>query len=126
MTVFRKWFNAETNLNSVMKARIAHFGFVTTHPFDDGNGCITLAIADMHLARFDKSSNRFFNMSALIRKELNVCCEILERTQKETMDVSIWFQWFLSCLDHALSAPDETLSNVLRKACYREKMHSFL
>lgn len=125
MIAFLKWFNAETNLDPVIKAAIAHLWFVTIHPFDDGNGRIARAITDMQLARSDNSRNRFYSMSTQIRKERNAYYDILESTQKGTLDVTEWLQWFLSCLDRTLAATDETLAPVLQKARFWEK-HAFV
>lgn len=121
ITHFLKWFNSETNTDPVIKAAIAHLWYVTIHPFDDGNGRIARAIADMQLARSDRSSNRFYSMSAQIRNERNAYYDILESTQKETLDITEWLEWFLRCLDRALSATDETLANVFQKAHFWEK-----
>lgn len=120
MAHFLTWFNTETNIDPVIKAAIAHVWFVTIHPFADGNGRIARAVADMQLARSDKSSSRFYSMSAQIRKERNAYYDILERTQKETLDITAWLEWFLGCLDRALSATDKTLANVLLKARFWE------
>ena len=121
MTAFLKWFNEEHRIDSVIKAAIAHFWFVTIHPFDDGNGRIARAVADMQLARSDDSNQRFYSMSAQIRKERNAYYNILEKTQKDTLDITDWLEWFLNCLDRALSATDETLALVLQKARFWEK-----
>ena len=120
MKAFLKWFNGEQNLDPVLKAGVAHLWFVTIHPFDDGNGRIARAIADMQLARSDESSQRFYSMSSQIRKERNEYYEILEHTQKGTLNITRWLSWFLSCLDHALSSTDEALENVLRKSRFWE------
>jgi Fic family protein len=121
MTAFLKWFNEEQGIDSVIKAAIAHVWFVTIHPFDDGNGRIARAIADMQLARSDNSNQRFYSMSAQIRKERNAYYDILEKTQKDSLDITGWLQWFLNCLDRALVATDETLAVVLQKARFWEK-----
>jgi Fic family protein len=121
MTAFVKWFNNETAMDAVMKAAIAHLWFVTIHPFDDGNGRIARAIADMQLARSDESNQRFYSMSAQIRKERNAYYDILEQTQKESLDITAWLEWFLGCLDRALIATDETLAVVIQKARFWEK-----
>jgi Fic family protein len=121
MEHFLKWFNMESNVDPVIKAAIAHLWFVTIHPFDDGNGRIARAIADMQLARSDKSSNRFYSMSAQIRIERNGYYAILESTQKDTLDITAWLEWFLGCLDRALSATDVTLDSVMQKARFWEK-----
>jgi len=121
MNAFIKWFNSENAIDSVVKAAIAHLWFVTIHPFDDGNGRIARAIADMQLARSDGSNQRFYSMSAQIRKERNAYYDILESTQKGSHDITAWLQWFLSCLDRALLTTDETLAVVMKKAKFWEK-----
>ncbi len=121
MASFIKWFNTEANTDPVIKAAIAHLWFVTIHPFDDGNGRIARAIADMQLARADKNNNRFYSMSAQIRIERNDYYDILESTQKDGLDISPWLEWFIGCLDRALSATDETLASVMLKAHFSEK-----
>lgn len=121
MKAFLEWFNVEMDIDPVIKAAVAHLWFVTIHPFDDGNGRIARAIADMQLARADGSNQRFYSMSAQIRKERNEYYEILEKTQKGGLDITEWLQWFLDCLDRALLATDETLAGVMRKAKFWEK-----
>ncbi len=120
MSHFFKWFNTKTSMDPVIKAAIAHLWFVTIHPFDDGNGRIARAIADMQLARSDNSSSRFYSMSAQIRIERNAYYDILESTQKDTLDITAWLEWFLGCLDRALSATDEILASVMQKARFWE------
>jgi len=121
MTHFINWFNEDTTMDGVLKAGIAHLWFVTIHPFDDGNGRITRAIADMQLSRADASAQRFYSMSTQIRKERSTYYNILEATQKGSMDITVWLTWFLQCLGRALEATDETLALVLKKARFWEK-----
>lgn len=118
---FRKWFNAPSETDPILKAGLAHLWFVTIHPFDDGNGRIARAIADMALSRSDESRQRFYSMSGQIRNERKDYYRTLERTQKGELDVTRWQTWFLSCLDRAIAAADETLSTVLAKARFRER-----
>lgn len=121
MKIFFDWFNKEQNMDPVMKAALAHLWFVTIHPFDDGNGRIARAITDLQLARADKTSQRFYSMSVQIRKERNNYYNILEQTQRGTMDITKWIEWFLGCLNRALMATNETLSIVLQKAKFWDK-----
>lgn len=116
MSTFFKWFNKEMDIDPVIKSAIAHLWFVTIHPFDDGNGRIARAIADLQLARADGTEQRFYSMSAQIQKERNRYYEILESTQKGTLDITNWIEWFLECLQRALSSTDEVLEKVLAKA----------
>lgn len=121
MKAFLKWFNSEKNIDPVIKAALAHLWFVTIHPFDDGNGRIARAIADMQLARSDGSNQRFYSMSAQIRKERNSYYHVLEDTQKDSLDITNWLEWFLGCLHRALFATDETLAVVMQKAKFWDK-----
>ena len=116
---FLHWFNEDggrTGVDDVLRAGLAHLWFVTIHPFDDGNGRIARTIADMVLARSERSAQRFYSMSAQIRHERNDYYEILERTQKGTLDVTPWMEWFLGCLGRAIDGAPTTLASVLKKA----------
>jgi Fic family protein len=123
MNGFLDWFNTNTDIDPVMKASLAHLWFVSIHPFDDGNGRIARAIADMALARSENGPQRFYSMSAQIRQERNAYYEILERTQKADMDVTRWMEWFLACLGRAIDGAQIVLSTVLAKAKFWERMH---
>lgn len=116
MSRFLKWFNEENQTDLVIKAAIAHLWFVTIHPFQDGNGRIARALTDMLLARSDRSTQRFYSMSAQIRIERKEYYEILEKTQKEDLDITEWIKWFLNCLINALKATENVLARVLLKA----------
>jgi Fic family protein len=124
MNLFLEWFNSDDNMDPVLKAGIAHFWFITVHPFDDGNGRIARAIADLQLSRADGSSLRFYSMSAQIRLVQKQYYEILENTQKGTLDITGWLKWFLECLGDALISIDETLARVFGKARFWEKNSS--
>ena len=116
MNHFINWFNTTITIDPVMKAAVAHLWFVTIHPFDDGNGRIARAIADLQLARADGTAQRFYSMSAQIRKERNTYYTILEQTQQGTLDITDWLEWFLQCISRAMLASEEQLSAVLKKA----------
>ncbi len=113
---FLDWVNAkQEELDPVLKAGIAHLWFVTIHPFEDGNGRITRAITDMLLTRSDDIPQRFYSMSAQIRKERKEYYDILERTQSGDLEITQWLIWFLECLDNALWASDIILQKVMYK-----------
>jgi Fic family protein len=120
MKMFLKWFNADATGDAVVKAALAHLWFVTIHPFDDGNGRIARAIADMALARSEGSSQRFYSMSAQIRQERNAYYDILEQTQSGTLNITTWMDWFLACLGRAIDGAQTTLKAVLSKARFWE------
>jgi Fic family protein len=121
MKAFLKWFNAPSGQDLVLKAALAHFWFVTIHPFEDGNGRIARAIADLALSRSESSPQRFYSMSSQILLERNAYYEILERSQRGTLDITLWLEWFLDCLGRALAGSDTALSGVMRKARFWEK-----
>ncbi|MBF0105724.1 MAG: Fic family protein [Deltaproteobacteria bacterium] len=116
MKVFFDWFNSPSDLDPVIKSAIAHLWFITIHPFDDGNGRLARAIADMQLARSDSSKRRFYSMSAQIKKERKIYYKILEQTQKGTLDITVWLDWYLSCLCRALLGTEQTLMGIIHKA----------
>jgi Fic family protein len=120
MGQFINWFNEENNLDPMLKSAIAHLWFVTIHPFDDGNGRMARAITDMQLCRADLSSQRFYSMSAQIRKEKNFYYEYLEKTQKGSLEITVWLEWFIGCLDRALVNTQEELDLILKKARFWE------
>jgi Fic family protein len=122
MQAFLAWFNGNADIDPVLKAGLAHLWFVTIHPFDDGNGRIARAIADMALARSENSPQRFYSTSAQIRQERAAYYDILEQTQKGTMDVTPWMKWFLECLGRAIDGAQTTLSTVLNKAHFWESV----
>ena len=121
MQGFLKWFNATTKIDPVVKAALAHLWFVTIHPFDDGNGRIARAITDMALSSSEHSAQRFYSMSAQIRLERKAYYDTLEMTQKGSLDVTPWLQWFLDCLDRTFDRADDTLASVLKKARFWDK-----
>ena len=120
MKKFLDWFNKDHFTDLVLRAGIAHLWFVTIHPFDDGNGRIARVIADMVLARSEKSAQRFYSMSAQIRQERNTYYEILEATQKDNLDITLWLEWFLDCLSRAFERAETTLAAVLKRAFFCE------
>lgn len=116
MQAFLEWFNAAPRTDPVIKAALAHFWFVTIHPFEDGNGRIARAIADMALARADGAADRFYTMSVQIEAERRDYYDVLEKSQKGGLDITDWLAWFIECLGHSLDRAEETLSAVLFKA----------
>lgn len=124
MKRFLKWYNSENSIEPVIKSALAHLWFVSIHPFDDGNGRIARAIADMQLARADRTSQRFYSMSAQIMKSKKEYYDILESTQKGSLEISQWLVWYFDRLTDAIDATDNSLSKVLVKARFWEKHSS--
>lgn len=123
MSAFLSWFEGDTEIDPVLKAALAHFWFVTIHPFDDGNGRMARAITDLALARSENTPQRFYSMSAQIRQERTAYYDILEETQKGSMDITPWIEWFLGCLGRAIDGAEPMLHAVLEKSRFWERLH---
>jgi Fic family protein len=121
MSRFLDWFETAAP-DPVLKAGIAHLWFVTIHPFDDGNGRIARAIADLALARAEGTAQRFYSMSAQIRIERKAYYDMLGSTQKGDLDITPWLLWFIGCLDRAFDGAETILASVMRKARFWESV----
>ncbi|GHU05231.1 hypothetical protein FACS1894205_4830 [Alphaproteobacteria bacterium] len=108
--MFLRWFNTAQDIDPVLKSGLAHFWFVTLHPFEDGNGRIARVITDLALARADNCPERFYSMSAQIERERGDYYDILVRSQKGAMNITDWLEWFLSCFDRAIAGADAALA----------------
>ncbi len=114
ITAFLKWWkHPPENLDGIIRAGIAHFWFVTIHPFEDGNGRISRAITDMAIAQDEKSSHRLYSLSSQIIKERDVYYEVLEKSQKQTCDITMWLDWFLKMYIRAIESSEETIQKAL-------------
>lgn len=118
---FLEWFEAEEFTDPIIKAGLAHLWFVTIHPFEDGNGRIGRAVLDMLLARSENNAQRFYSMSKQIESERNDYYRVLERTQRGSMDVTEYLEWYLGCLLRSFNAAREVLAGVLQKARFWER-----
>ena len=118
---FINWANSASNEPPLIKAGLAHLWFVTLHPFDDGNGRIARAVGDLFLARADGSPQRFYSLSAQIQRERKAYYDILERAQKQSLDVTEWLAWFLETLHRAVDQAQHTLDAVLAKTRFWQR-----
>lgn len=117
MDEFLEWFQTpQGKLDGLVRAAIAHFWYVSIHPFQDGNGRIARTIADMALAQDEKTDCRMYSMSAQIEAERNDYYDVLERTQKGNGDITEWMVWFLECLERAIRRSDVEVHKATEKA----------
>ena len=123
MERFLFWLEQDQGIDPVLKAGIAHFWFVTIHPFEDGNGRIGRAIADLLLARSDGMAERFYSLSSQIETERKGYYEKLEACQRGGLDITLWLRWFLECFGRAIKGAEELLETVLRKARLWERIN---
>ncbi len=103
-------------MDGLLRAALAHFWFVTIHPFEDGNGRIARAIGDMALSKADGTKDRFYSLSSQIEAERKEYYLQLEAAQRGDLDITRWLTWFLGCLDRAIGGAENTLAAVLHKA----------
>ncbi len=118
MGKFLKWLDGSEQQDPLLKAAIAHLWFVTIHPFEDGNGRIGRAIAEMCLARSDGSAQRFYSMSSQILEEREGYYDVLEKTQAGSLDITEWLTWFLGCLDRAIEQSSRISDSALEKELF--------
>ncbi|MDD9984789.1 MAG: Fic family protein [Spirochaetaceae bacterium] len=122
MDRFLEWFES-SSIDPVLKAGVAHFWFVTIHPFDDGNGRIGRAIAEMALSRADGTKERYYSMSSAIEARRKEYYRQLESGQRGGLDITAWLAWFLGCLDRTIQHADERLASVLFKASLWQRIN---
>ena len=118
MARFLAWLNQDVVTAPLIKAGLGHLWFVTVHPFDDGNGRIARAVGDLLLSRAEGGLQRFYSLSAQIQRERSAYYDILERTQKGSLDVTPWLAWFFQALRRAIEAAQHTLDAVLVRASF--------
>jgi len=118
MGKFLKWLDGSEQQDPLLKAAIAHLWFVTIHPFEDGNGRIGRAIAEMCLARSDGSAQRFYSMSSQILEERKGYYDVLEKIQAGSLDITEWLTWFLGCLDRAIEQSRRISDSALEKELF--------
>jgi Fic family protein len=123
MERFLAWFNESLGIDDIVRAAVAHFWFVTIHPFDDGNGRIARAIADMALARSEKSTARFYSMSAQIRSQRSSYYEVLEATSKGSLDITAWIAWFIETLSQSIDAAQAQLNSAQSKSRFWDRLN---
>ncbi len=115
MKRFLDWENASQDMDPVLKAGLAHFWFVAVHPFGDGNGRIARAITERNLSRAENGAQRFYSMSAQIMKERGDYYSVLEVSQKGSLDVTGWFEWYVGCFDRSLTSAESLLGGALKR-----------
>lgn len=108
-------------LDLIIKAAVVHLWFVILHPFEDGNGRIARALTDMLLAKSDNSEYRFYSMSSQIQKNRKSYYDILERTQKGSMDITNWILWFLENLFLSIKSSEDLLAQIMKKNLFWQK-----
>ena len=118
------YINNDNDEDLLIKAGIVHLWFLILHPFDDGNGRIARALSDMILAKSDECKYRFYSMSSQIQKNRKSYYQILEKTQKGSMDVTDWLEWFLNNLYEAIKSSDKILSDTLKISDFWRKNSS--
>lgn len=121
MQRFIAWFDSDVPVSSIVRSAIAHFWFVSIHPFEDGNGRLARILSDMLLARGEQSAFRFYNVSAQINKDKNHYYDILERMQHGDGNITEWLVWYMQKLIAALDEAETIVSSILNKSFFWQK-----
>ena len=124
MQIFLSWFNTDEPVSSIIRSAVAHFWFVSIHPFEDGNGRLARILSDMLLARGEKSEFRFYNISSQINKDKNHYYDVLERTQRGDGDITEWLVWYMQKLADALDEADTIVTTILNKSFFWQKAYA--
>ena len=124
MRQFLDWFNSNESESYVIRSAVAHFRFVSIHPFEDGNGRLARILSEMLLARGDKDGFRFYNLSSQINKDKNHYYDILERMQRGDGDITEWLVWYLQKLVDAFDDAEALVSTILNKSFFWQKASS--
>ncbi len=115
------WMKQSKDTDGLLRAGIAHFYFVTIHPFEDGNGRIARALTDMALAQDENLPQRYYSLSGRIMSDRKAYYEILEQSQKSSLDITSWLLWFLKCYLRAVEDSEITIAKVLQKSVFWQK-----
>lgn len=119
MNQFLNWWESHREKeDGLLRAGLAHFYFVTIHPFEDGNGRLARALTDMALAQDEKLPIRYYSLSSQIMKEREQYYNILERCQRGEGDVTPWLVWFLGCYTRAVEGSTKLISHILAKSAF--------
>lgn len=117
MSHFLSWWDSgRASMEGLIRAAVAHFWFVTIHPFEDGNGRIARALTDMALAQDDSQKHRYYSLSSQIMEEREAYYDILEKCRKGSSDITEWLSWFLECFSRAIGRSEMILAGVITKA----------
>lgn len=116
MQLFLLWMNKDVETDGIIRAGLAHLWLITLHPFDDGNGRIARTLTDMLLARDENNPKRFYSLSSQIMAERNAYYDILSTAQKGDLDITLWLEWFLGCMNRAVLNSNLLLKKIMVKA----------
>lgn len=126
LSSFIRWFNQslqDPRLDPLLRAAICHFWFITLHPFEDGNGRITRALTDLALAQEDKQSIRLYAMSTTILANRNGYYQMLEKSQRNTTNITPWLHWFLEMLENSIQTAINNIDQTLAKSHFWQIFH---
>ena len=120
MKFFLQWFNATQEIDPIIKSGMAHFWFVTIHPYEDGNGRIARVIGDMQLARSEENPHRFYSLSSRLAEKRKEYYVKLEKSQCGSLDLTDWLLWYTRILLEAIAESEAGLKDTARKARFWE------
>ena len=124
MHVFLEYINHSED-NPYVKSAIAHLWFVIIHPYDDGNGRITRAIANYVLSKELGLNHKYFSISSAVIKEKKNYYDALEKTNKimhnKNFDFTAWVLWHTMMIDSAINISLENIQTVVNKTKFWDR-----
>jgi len=114
---FLIWFN-KPGLDRLIKAAIAHLWFQIIFPFKQTKEVLAGFISNIQLAKADCTAKRFYSVSKQILQEQYDYHFILAQTQNGSLDITIWLQWYIGCLERSYDNAQTFLSPVFKKDKY--------
>ena len=92
MERFVDWFDSSTDLPGIVRAGVAHLYFECIHPFEDGNGRVGRAIADLALSQA-LGRPVLMSLSQTIFERRNLYYDALGQSQSSNLDITDWLVW---------------------------------
>ena len=120
MNAFIQWFNqtnpqVERTLSGPVRAAVAHLWFETIHPFDDGNGRIGRALAEIALAQ-DLGAPPLSSLSTAIEKNKNDYYDALHFASQPSLNITEWVNWFVTTVKKSQDSTVESIQFILQKS----------
>ncbi len=96
------WYNSETEVHALIKLATFVYDFLSIHPFQDGNGRLSRLISTLLLLKNGYKWIEYVSFEQEIENRKNEYYQVLRscQTQRPNEDVTVWMQFFLSCLSN--------------------------
>jgi len=119
MNAFLEFVNT-SKVEPYTKVAIAHFWFVTIHPYDDGNGRIARAITNYILSKELGLNDGYYSISTAIVEDKKRYYDLLEYSQKlmynKNLEITQWIVWHTEMINKAIEISLQQVQIAIQKA----------